>query len=575
MNVDVQEFFPRFQIPQHLIGSKVNCDAPSNDLERKETAPSPKPKVEAPKVVKTSLPSKPAAGRVSKKEIIEGIKSMEQQNIDLMATKHQSVTSASQSDEWNVIKKGKKVKVVKDIKLEVSASDVCDVKKDKIEEIKIEEPKTEVVSVPEPVKKSPPAPAKPKKSKGKNKKKKTHMLAKQDGFEIIEPEFSHSAAVEVDEVSPELSEDEAMDENVPGMAVGEPQEAENEVLNEVKLVVTVEQEVVTKIIKEVAQAPPDDVQEKSPNVQDLPKPNASVVDDDVIDISDEDICCNISSQLELSEVHKIEHVAMKQQKVEVKPEVSKKPVVSKEPEVTQQPEVSKKPEVQEKSKNPAETKTPEKPEVLLQPEEQAKPEVHLKPEVEIKLEDSVKPEVVTKPKVQLKLEIKAKPEIQMKREAPAKPEVPKKKEVEAKPDPFQDMDFFNDRTNIAALERDLMENLRLLDDEIDIKSPIINPLYDFPITSAVRKWLQEKQSESFDNLFHVHNLKKLSELYGDDEDDETESDISEKELKSETDSDYASDFHAKNGGSPTCSTHAKGSSKCNKLVAKESFCALM
>lgn len=145
---------------------------------------------------------------------------------------------------------------------------------------------------------------------------------------------------------------------------------------------------------------------------------------------------------------------------------------------------------------------------------------------------------------------------------------------------FQDMEFFNDRTNIAALERDLLENLRLFDEEIDLKSPIINPLYDFPITSAVQKWLHTKQNESFESLFALQNFEKLTEFYEEDDiDDDDLSDISDFQLKSETDSDYSSDFHTKTSSPNLCSAHARKPpseklSKCNK-IAKNSFCALM
>ena len=523
MNVDVQEFYPRIHTISNGSETNVNCNQPAADLEQSRKLPSPKPKTEAPKATKTSHPSKASAGRASKKEIIEGIKSMEQQNIDLMATKRQTMKNTNQDDEWNVIKNGKKVKVVKDIKMERS-SDVQDEKQEKIEENKIEEPKTEVITVPEIVKKSQPAPMKSKKPKSKNgnKKKKSHLMAKQDGFEIIEPEFNNTPINEADEMTQELSGEET---EAPS-ATSESDVVENVVHNNVdetdEPVAVIELEIVVKKVEEIIQTP-EVREEKTPEVNDL-REIIKVVDnedDAVIDISDEDIC---------------------------------------------------------RKSNDICLDMPEIPEVEMIMEKKVQVEVEAKPKIQ------VKPEVFDKPEVQLKLKVNLKPEtqvsIQEQTEVESKPEVQEKTETVIVTDPFQDTDFFNDHVNIAALERDLMENLRLLDDDFDLKSPIINPLYDFPITSAVRKWLQAKESESFDSLFHVQNLKKLSELYDDDEDDETESNISEKEMKSETDSDYASDSHAKvNGGSPTSSTHAKGSSekssKCNKLIAKESFCALM
>lgn len=443
---------------------------------------------------------------------------MEQQNIDLMASKRQTMTNASQDDEWNVIKKGKKVKVVKDIKMELTSSDVPDAKKDKTEEIKIELPKAEVVPAPEPLKKSPPAPVKTKKSKNKSKKKKSHLAVKQDGFEIIEPEFNQAPAADADEeASPEMSEEE---EEIPEVV-------ENVVLNaveeKIETVVAVEQEIVAENVAQPEVA--------APKAKDLVK----VDDDDIIDISDEDICCKVNLALELASIQEVEHMVEEKKEVEAK----KLEIIVEKPET-----VDKKSEIQEnldvqKVEAEAEVKVNQEDLQVIQPARKT-------PEAE--------------PLTQVE-----------------EPEVQAKKETKTTLlDPFHDKDYFNDRTNIAALERDLMENLRLLDDDIELKSPIINPLHDFPITSAVQKWLQAKQHESFDSLFHVQNFKKLSELYDDDEDAETESDISEKEVKSETDSDYASDFQAKaNGGSPTCSTHAKASSKCNKLIAKESFCALM
>jgi hypothetical protein len=584
LNVDVQEFYPRVQLSDKEPETNVNCDAPSVNLERKDTttAPLPKPKVEAPKVTKTSHPSK-QTNRVSKKEIIEGIKSMEQQNIDLAATKPAAATNASQIDEWNVIKNGKKVKVVKDIKLEL---DVQDVKKDKVEEIKIEDVKVEVTAVTavlETAKKPTLVQQKSKKSKTKNKKKKP-MMVKQNGFEIIEPEFNSVKTEEiVDEETQELSDDEPEITESEVLNV-DAELFENLVLNgeiengENESEVAIEEEIIIKKVEEVTK-------EKTLEVNDLPEAKKKVVfdDDAVIDISDEDICSKVVIPVEML-------VEEAQEKIEV-PKVVKKMEVEKKPEVLKTLEdqivKSEVQAVKKKLDSPEIIKTPDllTPEVPLQQELATKPQPEVqqtkKPELKLEIPKS---DVLRKQEIPV---VQSKPEVVKKQPESVKkqPELSKKqseatKTPEALPeipqDPFNDADFLNDRTNIAALERDLMENLRLLDDDFDLKSPIINPLYDFPITSAVRKWLQEKETESFDSLFHVQNLRKLSELYEDDDDeDETESDISEKEMKSETDSDYASDFQAKvNGNSPTCSTHAKGS-KCNKLIAKESFCALM
>lgn len=541
MNVDVQEFYPRAQNDNEH-EAKVNSD----ESVVKPTAL--KTKVEAQKVTKTSQQSsKPLSSRVSKKEIIDGIKSMEQQNIDL--TKHHAIVNANHVDEWNVIKNGKKVKVAKDIKMELSSSDVRESKPDKVDEIKIEEPtRTEVVIVPETVKKSAPAPNKSKKPKNKGKKKKSHLLAKQDGFEITEPEFNTPPA----DADQNLSDDETAVESE--ILFSEPEAVENVVLSilEEKIEPVVE---LVELSNEVCEQ-----KMAAPEVNDLPVINKFIAneDDDVIDISDEDICGQII--LELSSIPEVELVAAleaSEKQNELKKEIEKEVNKSKA-DVELKQKVVTKLEAQVKS----EIKLADVPEI---------PEV-VKEDAKLKVE-------------QQQCEAKKEPEVQSERGVQKKPaqlklEIPKKKDEKVKVDPFRDSDFFNDKTNIAALERDLMENLKLLDDEIELKSPIINPLYDFPITSAVHKWLQAKQSESFDSLFHVQNFQKLSCRFDENEEDgdgdETASDISEKELKSETDSDYASDTHAKaNGGSPTCSTHAKVSSKCNKLVAKESFCALM
>ena len=137
---------------------------------------------------------------------------------------------------------------------------------------------------------------------------------------------------------------------------------------------------------------------------------------------------------------------------------------------------------------------------------------------------------------------------------------PKQKAIKEK-SPIFDYNY-KIKENVADLERDLKKNLKLLngDEDIQFKSPIINPLTDFPITNAIQKWLQTKQNESFDSLFHVQNFKKLhlNEDHNDDEDDvddedddyegndteeDTESEISDKPITD--DSDYASDIQVK------------------------------
>jgi hypothetical protein len=482
------------------------------------------------KVVKTSQPNVKNS-RVTKREIIQGIKSMEQQNIDLMATKHTLMTNANQDDEWNVIKKGKKVKVVRENEGEKKTIVVQDVKCDvNIETKNNDESKTKsstIVSIQQNhesnIKKTSSSKVTAtvvKKTKNKGKKKKTNLMVKQDGFEIIEPEFtkpSFSSSTDAirneeeveDDEEPETSNDESAevihDEN---LVLRNNDKSDECIKKEIAVeksesVVAISAIDVTDIVNIdlndcVEKKDENQLQQKQlkMNVNDLTKAQDIEVDT-VIDISDDDIR---SSKALITEILKIpieEEDSHDEEHIEIET-IYKKNIVS--------------PQVQG-----------EKPKLV---------------------ENSITNTTSTI-------------------------------------DSFQDNDFFNDRSNIADLERDLIENLRQYDEDIDFKSPIINPLYDFPITSAVQKWLQAKQNESFDSLFHVQNLKKLCEIYNDvnddDDDEETESEISEKEMKSETDSDYASDFHAKtNGNSPTCSNHAKSSRTCNKLIAsKESFCALM
>lgn len=136
----------------------------------------------------------------------------------------------------------------------------------------------------------------------------------------------------------------------------------------------------------------------------------------------------------------------------------------------------------------------------------------------------------------------------------------------------------NHRYNIAELEREVVENLRLFDEDIDFKSPIINRLIDFPITLAVANWMQTVDSvelwdiERFSNLSHVFK-------YEDEDNTDDTSEISDFHPKSETDSDYLSDFQTKNN-SPTNHLQ-KQTIECNirndtpQKLKSESFCALM
>lgn len=489
LNVDVQEFHPRTQ----TTASKQEIFDES--VENSKIT-------ESQKVLKTrQLPSKNC--RTSKKEIFEGIISMEQQNIDL--TKHHETVNASH-DEWNIIKNGKKVKVPTD-STELPSTEAKEIKQEKLEAIQIEGMKAQASVTSETVKKSISAPNKSKKSKSKGKKKKSHLLTKLDGFEITEPEFkSHTDAVQgiiaVDAII--MNENEHVENVVLTFAEENNDQHKNteSLVNQAKT--TWEQK------------------SDAPEVNDL-----LILNNAVIDISDDDIR-RIPLELQL----------VSEDGISLQVESSKKPHVLKTSFTTQTADlglvIEDRLEQVDKDQNVLNEKTNVEHESIHQ---------------------EVEPLNVLK-----------------KEDFSFNTNVSNMKDDELNAGLFQDSDFFNDRTNIAALERDLMENLKLYDDDITLKSPTINPLYDFPITSAVHKWLQAKQNESFDNLFHVQNFQKLNDRFcQDNEDEDTASDISDKEMKSETDSDYASDSHAKAIGS----THAKVSSKCNKLIAKESFCALM
>lgn len=435
---------------------------------------------------------------------MEGTKSMEQQNINLIQFKS-IPTQASQDVEWNVIKKGKKVKVAKD-----EVEHETPTKKDMSPEIvSIKIQNTSATETPNkkslalsPVRGS--AKSLVKKSKGKNKKKKSqHMMTKQqDGFEIIEPQFGNASKSDENVTGSGEEEDETVIENdIIENDSTEISIASENIVEKTELLIVNDEETKTEVI--------------------LKKLNNLEDDGAVIDISDEELCGKTSIEIDLEEIAQQiieddEPVEVEEEKIvaiEVKPQLSEN-----------------KHDVEATSKDATEKSA----------------------------ENSIPPQEL---------------ELENTDSCPSGPTTPT----------FDDINFFGDHKNIAELERDLIENLRNMDDGIDIKSPLINPLFDFPITAAVSKWLQEKQNESFDSLFHVQNFKKLSELFDECDD---ESDISESPNKSETtDSDYGSDCQVKANGSPTSSKSAtsakndkmqalKGSSNKLKIV-KESFCALM
>lgn len=133
-----------------------------------------------------------------------------------------------------------------------------------------------------------------------------------------------------------------------------------------------------------------------------------------------------------------------------------------------------------------------------------------------------------------------------------------------------------DRCDIANLEREIVKNLRLFDEDIDLKSPMINKIIDFPITSAVIKWCSEN-SPSFNlsampanESVGIWSIEKKSSLQ---DDDDNISEISDFHTKSETDSDYSSDFQTKHS-SPALANPLKNHEHDHR-PKPESYCALM
>jgi hypothetical protein len=577
LNVDVQEFFPRVQ---QQVGSneaakevqqknEFKCDVPVTkttaplavDLEqsKNKTAKSATSKAsqqqqqqqqqkEKLQQQQKSLPP-PLPVRATKKEIMEGTKSMEQQNINLIQKSAPVASTLSLDVEWNVIKKGKKVKIVKgDEEVSEPKSEVIEspAKKNISTPIEVTPNKTQDLTAAANAKPSTQTSQKSKKAKNKGKKKKPqHLMTKQqDGFEIIEPQFGNSSksagsdedTIIDDDPTTELNlASEKIVENLELLIVSDETDEKEKVQ---------EQEVVANELNEVEEVI-------------LKKLIANEDDNDaVIDISDEEICSKTSIEIDLAEI--AQEMVQKEEPLVV--------VACSLEESVSEKKVTPKKESEKKKKNGKQHSG----ESLKEIEKDC-------PVTKVESIVQMNEEKIHKHKV-----------IPMEIPQPLEEEVAQE-EVESNSltPTFDDFSFFADHKNIAELERDLIENLRSIDDGIDIKSPLINPLYDFPITTAVSKWLHERQNESFENLFHVQNFKKLSELYDECDD---ESDISESPNNSgsqTTDSDYGSDCQAKlSNGSPSSSKsssatsakfdkkHAmKGASKLR--IVKESFCALM
>lgn len=544
LNVDVQEFFPsRLQKSVNDTKNEITSNnnnikenVPANlDLEKQEIKMSKVKNINHQQRLKSSQPSQNLStrGGGQKKEIMEGVKLMEQQNINLIQKASSfNIPSINAADvEWNVIKKGKKIKVVNENELnggdEKLPKNEKDIKITKDEEINPQSKSSENATKTQEIsttktnnfaaqKKSPLAVTpsnntKSRKSKNKNRKKKSqHMMARQyDGFEIIEPQFTNNnnslSNYEENAISDEGEEDEEeeeeiiIEENLKKLNVENDENSTDNDKLELLVVNDMNEKEDQSVVSDEEKT--KEVDEKMVEKMIL-KNFINLSDDAIIDISDEDISSAKTFEKDLQELTK---------------EILENNIIEKENDGIQE----------------------------------------------------INHEIVkVKNASSLKLEINVVEKIVDKHERSHSPT-------------FEKVNSFANHKNIAELERDLIENLRSIDDGIDIKSPLINPLYDFPITTAVSKWLNEKQNESFDSLFHVQNYKKLSEMY-DEYDDE--SDISDSPIKSETtDSDYGSDCQVKAmNASPSSSKSSSTASAIEKKKAinklrmvKESFCALM
>lgn len=570
LNVDVQEFFPRVQ-QQVSSGSEIanakevqqknefKCDVPATkttaslavDLEQSKTAKSATIKASQQQQQQKSLPP-PLPVRATKKEIMEGTKSMEQQNINLIQKSAPVASNLSLDVEWNVIKKGKKVKIVKGedasepVKSEAAAVELP-IKKNissPIEAAAANKTQETIITTAKPLISSQQQTSKSKKAKNKSKKKKPqHLMTKQhDGFEIIEPQFGNSSSTKS---AGSGEEDSIIEEDDPTTELNI---ASENIVEKLELLIVSDETEEQQQQPEVVVANGEEEEMRDVEEVILQKLIANNdCDDAVIDISDEEICCKTSIEIDL---------------VEIAQEIIRndEPALLERLESSVTEKISPKKDSEKKKKNGK---------ISGENSKENSPAKELKSVDEKVQKHSVIPLEIPQAIIEEAVAVKSEEE----------------EENDLLTPTFDDFSFFADHKNIAELERDLIENLRSIDDGIDIKSPLINPLYDFPITTAVSKWLHERQNESFENLFHVQNFKKLSELYDECNDDD-ESDISESPNNSgsqTTDSDYGSDCQAKlSNGSPLSSKSSakfdkkqamKGASKLR--IVKESFCALM
>ncbi|CAO1335368.1 unnamed protein product [Diamesa hyperborea] len=628
LNVDVQEFYPRY----NNIDNVENCD--SNNVPSAKTVTNgyhKSDKWEAPGKMqdksqikdkeekiktkegdvektltvkdvssKTTKQSSHNGGksssRVTKKENIESIKQMEQQNIDLLALSKLQTNPVKELDvEWNVIKKGKRIKVVnKHGVVEEAQKEVVKLEKDSIEIVKDtiipeqahntdENSKESKVVTKEIITKPTAIIQKPKKSKAKNKKNKKLVCgSKLDGFEIIEPDFG--VKVNGIQEKQELNEngiEESDDESTVPIENGLSHDSDEDdtISDEIK---EMSEEDIAELLNENA-APTHLDDEKDANL--IETLNNLLADDDneIIDISDDDICPKMASpppvlgKITESKKIKEETIIVKAEKIKEQVNLECEEIKSDVSERTSQITI---------------------PSVATPQSNKVKDSVK-----SVELKNEVIP-VVYQNGIKEKKMVKVEEEIIV-----ATKVTPKQKALKEE-SPVFDYNY-KIKENVADLERDLKKNLRLLngDEDIEFKSPIINPLTDFPITNAIQKWLQTKQNESFDSLFHVQNFKKLhlNEDDGDDEDDEdddyegndteedTESEISDKPITD--DSDYASDIQVKAntdgandqaGPSSITSSNSKSNTvvngkskkdvkvtKLNANMVKDKLCAIM
>ncbi|CAO1340929.1 unnamed protein product [Diamesa serratosioi] len=528
-----------------------------------------------------------SSSKVTKKENIESIKQMEQQNIDLLAiSKLQTKPVVELDVEWNVIKKGKRIKIAnKNGIIDEAQKEMLKVEKIPIETTKDtpipeqtqntdENSKESIVKTKET--KVALVNQKAKKSKTKNKKNKKLICgSKLDGFEIIEPDFGaklngiqqkkdiYENGIDVSDDDITISEDineiseediaELLKENAASMHLDDDKDAELiDILND--LLADDDNEIIDIIQKKVEEHVNKRQVPILKNEKSLAKVEAPVVD---VEAHNKIVgASNFNIEATVPEIH-----AMK----------AKTAVVN----------VSSAKNQENKIKNIEKS--------IKQVKDSVKPD-------ELKIEPAVYQNGIEEQKM-----------VEVVEEVIEAKKVVPKQNITKERSPIFDYNYMV-KENVANLERDFKKNLKLFngDEDIELKSPIINPLTDFPITNAIQKWLQTKQNESFDSLFHVQNFKKLhltesdeadEDDYEADEDDEedTESETSDKPITD--DSDYASDIQVKTntdgandqaGTSSITSSNSKlntvtnGKSKnvvkvtkLNANMVKDKLCAIM